>query len=107
MGAFIAKQPNGLYCRFSTVVDTVTAWNMTEEQYIEMRVQKAMEEARKDAIDTLKHYQRPFSEVKERFFPANNTIEEFNAILKEMGDEEGLSPERIEELKHIYDDDNV
>lgn len=106
MGAFISKQPNGLYCRFSTVVDTVTDWNMTEEQYIEMRVQKAMEEARKDAIDTLKRYQRPFSEVKERFFPANNTIEEFNAILKEMGDEEGLSQERIEELKHIYDDDN-
>ena len=106
MGAFISKQPNGLYCRFSTVVDTVTDWNMTEEQYIEMRVQKAMEEARKDAIDTLKRYQRPFREEKERFFPANNTIEELNAILKEMGDEEGLSQEHIEELKHIYDDDN-
>ena len=34
MGAYIAKQPNGLYCRFSSVVDTVTHWNMTEEDYI-------------------------------------------------------------------------
>ena len=30
MGAFIAKQPNGLYCRFSTVVDCVTHYDMTE-----------------------------------------------------------------------------
>ena len=34
MGAYIAKQPNGLYCRFSSVVDSVTHWNMTEEDYI-------------------------------------------------------------------------
>ena len=29
MGAFISKQPNGLYCRFSTIVDTITHYNMT------------------------------------------------------------------------------
>ena len=34
MGAYIAKQPNGLFCRFSSVVDSVTHWNMTEEDYI-------------------------------------------------------------------------
>ena len=31
MGAFICKQPNGKYCRFSTVVDSITDYNMTEE----------------------------------------------------------------------------
>jgi hypothetical protein len=36
MGVFIAKQPNGKYCRFSTVVDSVTYYNMSEEDYIEM-----------------------------------------------------------------------
>jgi hypothetical protein len=106
MGGFIAKQPNGLYCRFSTVVDTVTDWNMTEEQYIDMCVQKAIKEAREDAIDTLKRWQRPFSEVKQRFQPGNHSIERFNEILQEMGDE-GLTQEQIEYLKHMHDDEQV
>lgn len=101
MGAFISKQPNGLYCRFSTVVDTVTDWNMTEEDYIEMCEARAAKKAREDAIDTLKHWQRPFDEVKNHFHPSNNTIEEFNEMLHEMGDEEGLSAEQIEYLKSL------
>lgn len=55
MGSFIARQPNGKICRFSTVVDTVTHWNLTEEEYIELCVQRAAEEARRDAEDTLKN----------------------------------------------------
>ena len=35
MGAIIAKQPNGLYCRVSTVVDAPTHYNMTKQDYIE------------------------------------------------------------------------
>lgn len=100
MGAFISKQPNGLYCRFSTVVDTVTAWNMTEEDYIEMCAEKAREEAR----EVLKDYLYPFKNVKDSFYPNNNTIEEFEQILHEMGDEEGLGEERIKELKKIEND---
>ena len=42
---FIARQKNGLLCRFSTVIDTVTDYNMTDEEYIEMCAQKAREEA--------------------------------------------------------------
>lgn len=80
MGAFIAKQPNGLYCRFSTVVDTVTNWNMTEEDYINMRAEKAAEEARKEAKKALEKYLEPFDKVKDYFFPANNTIEEFSQL---------------------------
>ena len=45
MGSFIARQPNGLLCRFSTVVDCVTHWNMTDEQYIAMCVEKARQRA--------------------------------------------------------------
>lgn len=54
MGAFIAKQPNGLYCRFSTIVDCPTDWNMTEEEYIEMCAEKAREEARRVLANYLK-----------------------------------------------------
>lgn len=102
MGAFIAKQPNGLYCRFSEVVDNVTHYNMTEEDYIEMCVEKAKEKAYNEAVDTLKHWVRPFEDVKNSFVPSNGTIDEFNGYLKEMGDEEGLSEERIKELKEEY-----
>ena len=80
MGAFIAKQPNGLYCRFSTVVDCPTDWNMTEEDYIELCAEKAREEAR----FTLQNRLRPFSWLKEYFSPNNMTEEEFEEIYKKM-----------------------
>lgn len=102
MPSFIAKQPNGLYCRFSEVVDTVTQWNMTEEDYVKMRIKRAIKDARRDALDTIKHWTHPFDEVKRKFAPVNDTIEEFNELLKEMGDEDGLSEDRIAELEEMY-----
>lgn len=80
MGAFIAKQPNGLYCRFSSVVDCPTNWNMTEEEYIELCAERAREEAR----CTLEHFLRPFSWVKDNFSPNNMTEEEFEKFLEEV-----------------------
>ena len=61
---------------------------MTEEDYIEMCAEIAREEAR----DVLKNYIQPFSMVKEYFLPNNNTVEEFNDMLKEMGETELLDP---------------
>jgi hypothetical protein len=82
MPAFISKQPNGLYCRFSTIVDCPTDWNMTEDDYIELCKEKAADEAK----DILKNHLKPFSEVKEHFLPNNMSRREFNKLLKEMGD---------------------
>lgn len=90
MGAFIAKQPNGKYCRFSTVVDTVTHINMTEDDYITYCVTRAVKEAIQEARDVLENHLQPFGEVKKRFCPNNNTVEEFNEYLKEMGDTDQL-----------------
>ena len=59
MAGFISKQPNGLYCRFSTVTDCPTAWNMTREDYINMK----MQEAKEDAEDVLDNYLKPFDMV--------------------------------------------
>ena len=84
MGAFISKQPNGKYCRFSTVVDSVTDYNMTEEDYIQLCVERAIEEAK----DVLEHYTRPFQMVIDSFYPNNETCEEFVKRLKEMGCDE-------------------
>lgn len=80
MGAFIARQPNGLLCRFSTIVDCVTHYNMTEEEYIEMEAEKAREAAR----DVINNYLRPYELIDEYFVPNNMSQVEFEAIKKEM-----------------------
>lgn len=94
MGVFIARQPNGLLCRFSTVVDCVTHYNMTDEAYIELRA----EQARNDARWELEHQVKPFEWVKEmtllpyigedgEMVETHITPEEWEKVLKEMGDE--------------------
>ena len=76
MGSFIARQPNGLLCRFSSVVDTITDYNITDEEYIEMCAEKARE--------VLKYHIRPFNCVKEQFVPNNMSNKEFKQIIKKM-----------------------
>lgn len=86
---FVSQQPNGRYCLFSTVVDTVTHWDMTAEEYIEMCAEMARIKARFE----LKHRLVPFSEVKRCFIPTNDSVEDFNDILFEVGDTEQINPE--------------
>lgn len=45
------------------MIDTVTDYNMTDEEYIEMCAQKAREKAQ----ETLKHSLRPFEDGKSIF----------------------------------------
>ena len=80
MGAFICRQPNGKLCRFSTVVDSVTHYNMTDDEYIEMKA----EQAREDARYTLEHHVKPYAWIDEYFRPGEMTQEEFEKIKKEM-----------------------
>lgn len=44
MGAYYFKQPNGLYGRFSSVVDAPTHYNFTKEDLIEEILQDEREE---------------------------------------------------------------
>lgn len=80
MAGFISKQPNGLYCRFSSVTDCPTAWNMTREDYINMK----MQEAKEDAEDVLDNYLKPFDMVVDMYYPNNMTKEEFVDSLKRL-----------------------
>ena len=97
MGAFVAQQPNGLYCRFSSVVDTVTHWNMTFDEYVEQvqmkRYGRSHEEAVVEAQDIISHHLQPFQEIIKRFRPLNDTVEGFNEILREMGSDIQLNKE--------------
>lgn len=81
MGAFICRQPNGLICRFSSVVDCPTHWNMTEEDYIEWYVNEARETAKRN----IEKIYIPFKEVLEEFYPYNMTQEEFEKFLEDVG----------------------
>jgi len=80
MGAFVARQPNGLLCRFSTIVDCPTHTNMTAEEYLEMR-SGSMDDAR----DVLKNHIHPFSDVIDSFLPTNMSRRQFNKWLKSVG----------------------
>lgn len=99
MGAYIAKQPNGLYCRFSSVVDSVTHWNMTEEDYINFHKERYGAFSGETARDTLKNHLKPFNKIKDDFIPANDSVEEFQRMLKSMGDEEGLSEKNLKRIR--------
>lgn len=91
MGSFICRQPNGLLCRFSTIVDTVTHYNMTEEEYIEMCAEKARQEAR----ERIEKYIKPFSWIEEHTIIGNNiTRKEYNEMMKQMSI-------KYENTKHI------
>ena len=76
MGSYIARQPNGLICRHSTVVDCVTHWNMTDEDYIKMRPETARE--------VLSDYMQPYQNVIDDFRPKNMTNKEFKELRKIM-----------------------
>lgn len=81
MAGFIAKQPNGLYCRYSSIVDNITHYNMTEEDYIELCVERAKEEA-KAVLEKAK----PFSDVLKSLYPdTKRDLRGMNKILKECG----------------------
>ena len=57
------------------------AWNMTREDYINMK----MQEAKEDAEDVLNNYLKPFDMVVAMYYPNNMTKEEFDEFLEETG----------------------
>ena len=84
MGSFIARQPNGLLCRHSSVEDCITEYNMTEEDYIEMCAERAREEARINL--RRKSFVKPYEWVIENFLPNNMSEKAFLRIRKQMGE---------------------
>lgn len=82
MGAFIAQQPNGLYCRFSTNVDCPTHYNMSREDFLNNYTETVPNKSFGE--DILNKHVKPFSEVLERFVPNNMSQERFDELVKEM-----------------------
>lgn len=70
--AYIVKQPNGLLCRYSHIIDSPTHMNMTEEDYIHMRMIDAYFEAKKelqkvrDFSDVVNEHCDEYGEVQDK-----------------------------------------
>lgn len=108
MAGFIVKQPNGLYCRFSTVVGTVTNWNMTEEDYVRVLMMRGYDgtQAAIEAREVIEDYLQPFSEVLKCFRPINNTVEEFTEWVKLVGYKENDLDKWIAEWNEWLNDED-
>lgn len=99
--AIYSRQPNGLLCRFSSIVDAITDYNMTDGEFIEQYVQDAMESARRDAERILKYHLSPFERIEERrSFLGEMTKEEFDKIVKEM--KEPVKEDVDEQIKESH-----
>lgn len=87
MGAFIFKQPNGRYGRFSTVVDCPTHINMTRDDYVKLIMERngfIRQKAEEEADDILKHYLYPYKDCIDSFVDNNMTKEEFAELRVKM-----------------------
>ena len=105
MGAYIFRQPNGLLGRYSTVADGITHYDMTEEDYVEVAAQIAADQARWEARRLLEVGPiRSIDDVKEDFWPTNQSVEDFERCLSEMGDSSGLSEKKKKEIESWYQD---
>lgn len=62
MNYFVAKQPNGLYCRYSYAFGSVTHCNMTAEDYIRYSVNMATLRAKEDL-----EFSMDFTEVEKLY----------------------------------------
>lgn len=87
MGLFLVKQPNGLYCRYSTYTDCPVMYNITREEYIEIVKEEAAKEAERylDKVDIGGFTIPTFDMMIEKFIPREMSWDKFEEIIKEMG----------------------
>lgn len=79
--SYIAKQPNGLYCRFSSVVDEITDYNMNEDEYCDIVAERGKDEA----LRTLRYHCHDFSEIIEDYDALGKLLDDkFQKILEEV-----------------------
>lgn len=91
MSAIFVKQPNGLYCRYSNIVDCVTDYNLTEGD-VKERLMKKYEQMVEAEITEMKSgrnrwnwdFQDVIEQTEELGIPNGNmTREEFNKFMEQ------------------------
>ncbi|MFK3936605.1 hypothetical protein ACI2JA_03695 [Alkalihalobacillus sp. NPDC078783] len=84
MAGMICKQPNGLYCRYSSIIECISDYNMTKEDYLSNVTGSVI--SREDAEDTLNNHLKPYEDAIRRTTDLNMSEDEFNKIQKEMSE---------------------
>ena len=77
---------------------------MTEEDYINFSKERYGIYSEESARDTLKNNLKPFEKIKDDFIPANDSVEEFEKMLKSMGDDKGLGEENLKRVREWMED---
>lgn len=102
MGKQIIKQPNGLYCIFSTVVDNVTDYDLTSSEIIDMFVEEEKERITSKVLSITSKLDKG----EPAYF---NFIIDYNQMLESIsrihGDEEMITVKKL--LESEYSDNNV
>lgn len=79
MGNQIIKQPNGKYCIFSSVIDSVTCYDMEEQDIIN----KLVEESKKEIEKKVKEIILELNEGKKPYHQFTITYKEMLRTIKE------------------------
>lgn len=86
MPGMISKQPNGLYCRISTIVEAPTRWDMTKEGLRELLVLHGSLDSPDQTIeDWLSKWEVTFEEAIKQIGDLNLTREEIRKWLVSVG----------------------
>lgn len=89
MGWITARQPNGKICILSTVVDQIIYDNLSDDEYIKVYVQRAIENAKMEAERNVEYMidRHDFDEIKDGFYPDSEVeIKNIRNWLKSVGD---------------------
>lgn len=81
MGRQIIKQPNGKYCIFSSIVDNVTHYDMTEDEIVEEWVNEYREqivEKVKSIISKLENGEKPYNNFTKSYHDMLSLIKEIH-----------------------------
>jgi Asp-tRNA(Asn)/Glu-tRNA(Gln) amidotransferase B subunit len=79
MAGQIIKQPNGKFLIFSSIVDSVTFYDMTEEEIVQERLKEAETKIRdevKRVVDQLNKGEKPYYQFTKTYSQMLNWIKE-------------------------------
>lgn len=63
MASIIGKQPNGLYCVYSTISDGISMYDCTEEEIVQQRLQDAEIEIRENVKKQIEKSEQKYKTI--------------------------------------------
>lgn len=96
MGSQIIKQPNGLYCVFSSVEDNVTHYNLGKQDIIDLWI----EEKKKEIEDSVNNVINELESGNKPYYQFTKTYDEMIDLISEIhGENEAKEVDSIIQQK--------